>query len=104
LFHEAAAFAHTLVEGPQLFFVVGVVEAEHRHHVLDGWESLRRGSGDPLGGRIGCDEIRVVGLQPLELVQQPVEFLVGNLGRVMNVVPLFMMPDGVPQFFQPLFR
>ena len=32
-------------------------------------------------------------LEPFELVQQPIEGFVGDLGIVVNVVPLFVMAD-----------
>ena len=35
----------------------------------------------------------MLGLEPLELVQQRVELLVGDLRGVVNVVALFVMPD-----------
>ena len=50
-------------------------------------------AGDALGRRIGGDEIRVLGLEALELVQQPVECLVGDLRRVVNVVALLVVAD-----------
>ena len=68
---DARALADTLVEGAQLLFVVGVVEAEHRHEVLDGREPFDRPAGDALRRRIGGDEVGMLGLEPLELVQQP---------------------------------
>ena len=37
----------------------------------------------------------ILGFELLELVQQPIELLVGNLGRVVDVVALFVVPDGV---------
>ena len=39
---EAGALADALVERAQLVLVVGVVEAEHRHEVLDGREAFDR--------------------------------------------------------------
>ena len=39
----------------------------------------------------------------LELVQQMVERLVGNLRGVEDVVLLFVMPDGLAKFPQPRF-
>ena len=40
--------------------------------------------------------------EPLELVQQPIELLVGDLGIVVDVVALFVMPDGVAQLADAL--
>ena len=67
---KARAFAHALVEGAQLVLVVGVVETEHRADVLDGGETLGRRAGDALGRRVRGDEVGVLGLEPLELVQE----------------------------------
>jgi hypothetical protein len=70
--------------------------------MLDGGEGFGRASGDTLGRRVGRDEVRVLGLEPLELVQQPVELLVGDLRVVVDVVALFVMADGGPEFIQAL--
>ena len=43
-------------------------------------------------------------LETLELVQQPIELLVGNLRVVVDVVALFVMPDGVTKLPDALFR
>ena len=100
---HARALPDALVEGAQLVLVVGVVEAEHRRQVLDGREAFDRPSRDALRRRIGRDEIRMLGLEPLELVQQAVELLVGNLGVVVDVVALFVVADGVAELFQAFF-
>ena len=100
---RARALAHALVERPQLLVVVGVVEAEHRREVLDGLEALDRTAGHALRRRIGGDEIGMLGLEPLELVQQPIELLVGDLRVVVDVVALFVMPDRVTQLADALF-
>ena len=63
--------------------------------MLDGLEALDRTAGDALGRRIGRDEIGMLRLEPLELVQQPIELLVGDLGSVVDVVALFVVADGV---------
>ena len=90
---QAGALPHALVERLQLVVVVGVVEAEHRDEVLDGLESLDRPARDALRRRIGRDEIGMLRFEPLELVQQPIELLVGDLRRVVDVVALFVMAD-----------
>ena len=61
--------------------------------MLDGGEAFDRTAGDALRRRIRRDEIRMLGLEPLELVQQPIELLVGDLRIVVNVVALFVMAD-----------
>ena len=87
------ASADPFVEGSQLVFVVGVIETEHRRDVLDCRKTLGRTPGHALRRRIWRDEIGVLGFQSLEFVQQPIELLVGNIRRVVNVVPLFVIPD-----------
>ena len=92
---EAGAAADPLVECPRARLVVGVVEAEHRREVLDRLESFDRPAGDALGRRVGRDEIGMLRLEPLELVQQPIELLVGDLRVVVDVVALFVVADVV---------
>src|SRR5439155_16480555 len=75
----------------------------HRHQMLDGGEPLDRAAGDALRGGIGRDELGVFGFQLLELVQQIVEFLVGDLRSVVNVVPLLVVPDRLAELLQTLF-
>ena len=58
-----------------------------------GREALDGPAADPLRGRIGCHEGGVRLLERLELLQQPIEFRVGDLGVVMDVVPLFVVAD-----------
>ena len=99
---ECRALAHALVEGAQLLVVVGVVEAEHRREVLDGREAVDRPPGDALRRRIGRDEIGMLGLELLELVQQPIELLVGDLRIVVDVVALFVMADRVAKLADAL--
>ncbi len=84
------ALSDALVERAQFLVVVGVVEAEHRHEVLDRVEAFDGTSGNALRRRIDGDEIGVVGLELLELVQQRVELRVGDLGIVVDVIALFM--------------
>ena len=90
---EPGALPDALVERAQLLVVVRVVEAEHRDDVLDGREAVGGLAGDALGRRIGGDEIGILGLEPLELVQQPVELLVRDLRRAVDVVALLVVAD-----------
>ena len=95
---QAGALAHALVEGAQLLLGVGVVEAEHRHLVLDGRKAVGDAAADALGRRIGGDELGMVGLERFEFVQQAVERLVRDLGRGVDVVLLFVVADGGAKF------
>lgn len=52
-----------LIKFGQFVRVVGVVDAEHWYGVGDGFESIDRLFGDPLGGGVGRNQIRVFGLE-----------------------------------------
>ena len=45
----------------------------------------------------------MLGLERLELVQQAIELLVGDLGVVVDVVALFVVADRVAQLADALF-
>ena len=65
--------------------------------MLDGREALDGTAGDALGRRIGRDEIGMLASSALELVQQRVELVVGDLGLVVDVVALFVVADLVAE-------
>jgi hypothetical protein len=98
--HVAGAAAHALVERTELGIGIRVVEAEHRNEMFNRREALNRPAGHALRRRIGGDEIRVLGLERFELVQQAIELFVGDLGRVMDVIPLLVVPDEIAQFLR----
>ena len=85
------AAPHALVELAQLVFVVGVVERQHRHQVLDGRKPFRRavprlaGWANRASSDSGCAVSRAC-----ELPHQRVELGVGNLRSRVNVVELFV--------------
>ena len=58
----------------------------------------------PLGGGIKGHQIRIFGFEILELVQQPVEFLVGNLRVVVDVVALFVVTNRLAQLANAVGR
>ena len=72
--------------GAQLLLVAGVGEREHRLGVLDLREALQRRRPDPLGRRVGRAQLRVLGLDRAQLVEQRVVFVVADLGVVEDVV------------------
>ena len=94
---------NALVERPQLVFVVRVVEAEHRHHVLDRLEALDGTPSYTLCRRVAGDELGMFRLEALELVQEAIELLVGDLGIVVDVVTLFVMTDRVAESVNSFF-
>ena len=65
---------------------VGVLEGEHRLRVHDRLESLGGLAADAARRRVGGRELRVRGLERLELAHQPIELGVGDLGLVVDVV------------------
>ena len=63
------------------------------------WKPSRRLAADALRGRVGRDELGVVGLEPLELVHERVVFGVGNFGRVEDVVEVLVVAQLMAQSF-----
>ena len=72
--------------------------------MLDGVEPFDRTPGDALRRRIDRDEIGMLGFERLELVEQPVECLVRDLGRAADVVALLVVADAVAQLSDAVFR
>ena len=91
---EPGALPDPLVERPQLRLVIHVVQAEHRRHVLDRRKALDGTARDALRRGVKRYELGVVLLEPLELVQQLVELLIGDLGVVVDVVAFFVVANG----------
>lgn len=89
----AEEVADALVEGAELGFVEGVVEAEHRGGVGEFDEAFAGGSTDALGGGVGGDE-RGVGLfEGLELAHEGVVLGVGELGLIEDVIEVFVVAE-----------
>jgi hypothetical protein len=88
---------YTVVECLKLCLVIGIVETQHRHNVINARKSLNRTAGDPLGRRVSRDELRVCGLKHRQLMQQLIEFSIGNFRVMKNVIPLFVMTDRSPE-------
>src|SRR5262249_31512783 len=84
--------------------VVRVVEAEHRHQMLDRRKSIDRTAADTLGRRIARDEIGMLDFQQLELAEQRVVLRVRDLGGVLLVIALLMVADRVAELVQALYR
>ena len=99
---EAGGAAQAFVEGAQVVFVVGVVEAEHRREVRDGREGFGGPAGDALRRRVGGDEIGMLRLERLQLVQQAIELGVGDLRAIVDVIEIFVAPDLSAQPGQPV--
>ena len=66
-----------------------------------GWNSPERRGADGLGGRVGRDQRRVVGLELPQLADQEVVLGVGDLRRVERVVALVVVLDQLAQLGRP---
>ena len=69
--------------------------------MLDGRKPGRDPSTHPARRRIGRDQVRVLCLEPLELLHEGVEFGVGDLGIAQDVVPFFVIPDLTAKLCDP---
>ena len=83
--------ADARLPGAQLLLVAGVGEREHRLGVLDLLEAVQRRRADPLGRRVGAAQLRVVGLDRAQLVEQRVVGVVVDLGVVEDVVAVVVV-------------
>jgi hypothetical protein len=61
--------------------------------MLDNRKDCGRLSGYPLCGGVGRDQVRMLGFEPFELVEQRVELFVRDLRLIENVVAVFVVPD-----------
>ena len=77
----------------QLVAVERVVEREHGHDVPHRRERGRRRRADLLERRVGGVELGVLVDQRLQLADERVELGVGDLGLVVAVVALAVVPD-----------
>jgi hypothetical protein len=85
--------------------VVGhLLERAHRRQVLHLLEPLARGRADPLGRRIGRDQLRVLVLERLQLVVEPVVLGVGDLRVVEDVVAVEVVVDLLAQLVEALLH
>ena len=85
------------VKVQQLAFRVGIVQAQHREGVLHRHHSLGGLPSDPLGGRIGSDQLGMGRLQSPELPHELVELPIGNLGVVQHVIAVLVVANLLPQ-------
>ena len=89
--------ADAVVERPQLFLRVRVIQAEHRLRVFDGLEAGGRAPAHAPCRGIVAREVRVLGFELLELAHERVELDVGDLRIVQDVVALFVMANETPK-------
>src|SRR4029079_3020106 len=85
--------------GPRLELgvVSGVRERQHRLEMLHLGESAPRDDADPLRGRVGRDEARVVGLERAQLAHEVVVLPVRERRLVEDVVPVVRLGDRSPE-------
>ena len=83
----------------KLLLVISVVERQHGRGVADFPESFARLAADALRGRVGSDQLRMLGLEILQLLHQLVEFEVADLRLVEDVIEMFVMANRVAQRF-----
>ena len=70
--------AHAAVEFAQLVFIQRVVETQHRRAMRNLDETFARLSAHALGGRIGCDQLGMLGLKLLQPPDHHVVFCVAD--------------------------
>ncbi|MNR01404.1 hypothetical protein D3C85_1172080 [compost metagenome] len=95
---QAEATPYAAIEGPQVLLLEGVAQAEHGHlvaHLAEGAEGF---AADPLGRRVRGHQLRVLGLQGLQLAEQAVVLGVGHAGLVQHVVAVVVRIQLGPQF------
>ena len=88
----------------QLVGVIGVFDRQHRHAVPDLVQLGDRLVADPLRGAVGRDQLRMLGFQVLEPLQQAVVFQVADFRLGLDVVLAVVIADLVPQAFDFLLR
>ena len=92
-----------VLPGAQLLLVAGVAEREHLLGVLDLLEAVERRRPDPLGRRVGGAQLRVVGLDRPQLVEQGVVLVVADLRFVEDVVEPVVVLQLAPQLRGALY-
>ena len=98
----AEATPHSIVEPAEGFLVRGRVEAEHLDDVVDRREALERRGAHALGRGVGRSQLRKALLELLQLAEESVVFLVGDLRRVLHKVEVRMAPESLAQLLDAL--
>src|SRR5437868_12235390 len=60
-------------------------------------------AANPLGGRIGTDQLRILDFHFFELIHEPVELRVRDLGIVEHVIAVLVVADFLSERFDLLF-
>ena len=96
--------AHPLDPGAELLLGAHVAEREHRLEMLDLLQTPHRLPSDAPRRRVGARELRVLGLQTAQLVEQAVVLVVADLRVVEHVVAVGMVLEQRAQLGGPLAR
>ena len=81
-----------------------MVEAQHGRAVAHFDESFARLSSNTLSGRIGREQLGMLGLDLLELAHHGVVLGVADFRLVQHVIQMFVMTQRLAQFFDFLFQ
>ncbi len=92
--------AHPRHPRAQLLLGARVGQREHRALVADLGQLADRLAADALGGRVGCDQLGVLGLDAPQLVEQRVVRVVLDLGVVEDVVAVAVVAELLAQLEQ----
>lgn len=92
------AFYNAAAELTQVGFFEGVTQAEHRDFMAHLAKGGQGSAADALGGRVGCDKVRVLGFKRLQLVEQAVVFGIRHAGLVEHVVAVVVLVELGTQF------
>jgi len=96
--------AHAPHPRPQLLLAARVGQRQHRLQVRDLLEVRDRRAADALRRRVGRQQLRVLGLQRAELVEQRVVLVVADLGIVQDVVAMTVVAQLIAQLLRALGR
>ena len=95
---QVQAFSDTAVEFAHVVFFEGVAQAEHGDFVTHLGERRQRCAPDPLSRRIRRYQLRVLGFQRLEFVEQAVVLDVRDARLVEDVVAVVVLLQCCAQF------
>ena len=70
----------------QVIIIEGIIQAQHGHFVLHLLKRIQRHVPDPLGRRIGGNQIRVLVFQVFESAKRPVVLRIGHRRIVLHVI------------------
>ena len=98
-----ACFPHAGVKLTQLLKRESVLQAFHLDGMRDLAELAAGGFVDVLCRRRRRDQLRILGLDGLELPRQRVVFKIFQLGCVLHIIQAVVALNNAAQFFRPLF-